>query len=62
MTLLKMQITGEVLLDGESIYGDMDINLCGNVGNVFQKPILSIVFMTRFSGLVPTASIKDQAG
>ncbi len=33
------KITGEVLLDGESIYGTMDINtLRKNVGMVFQKP------------------------
>ncbi len=33
------KITGEVLLDGESIYGSMDINtLRKNVGMVFQKP------------------------
>jgi phosphate transport system ATP-binding protein len=33
------RITGEVLLDGESIYGDMDVNLLRKrVGMVFQKP------------------------
>lgn len=33
------RITGEVLLDGENIYGDMDINnLRKRVGMVFQKP------------------------
>ena len=33
------RITGEVLLDGEDIYGDMDINnLRKHVGMVFQKP------------------------
>lgn len=33
------RITGEVLLDGQSIYGDMDINhLRKRVGMVFQKP------------------------
>ena len=33
------KITGEVLLDGEDIYGDMDINdLRKRVGMVFQKP------------------------
>lgn len=33
------KITGEILLDGESIYGDMDINLLRKrVGMVFQKP------------------------
>ena len=32
-------ITGNVLLDGENIYGDMDINLLRKrVGMVFQKP------------------------
>ena len=32
-------ITGEVLLDGENVYGDMDINrLRKRVGMVFQKP------------------------
>lgn len=33
------RITGEVLLDGENIYGDMDVNLLRKrVGMVFQKP------------------------
>lgn len=33
------RITGQVLLDGEDIYGDMDINLLRKrVGMVFQKP------------------------
>lgn len=33
------RITGEVLMDGERIYGDMDINqLRKKVGMVFQKP------------------------
>ncbi|MBQ9111797.1 MAG: phosphate ABC transporter ATP-binding protein [Oscillospiraceae bacterium] len=33
------RITGEILLDGEDIYGDMDINrLRRRVGMVFQKP------------------------
>ncbi len=33
------KIKGEVLLDGESIYGDMDVNLLRKrVGMVFQKP------------------------
>jgi phosphate transport system ATP-binding protein len=33
------RITGDVLLDGESIYGNMDINLLRKrVGMVFQKP------------------------
>ncbi|MGI6152150.1 MAG: phosphate ABC transporter ATP-binding protein PstB [Christensenellales bacterium] len=33
------RITGQVLLDGESIYGNMDINLLRKrVGMVFQKP------------------------
>ncbi len=33
------KITGEILLDGEDIYGDMDINtLRKRVGMVFQKP------------------------
>lgn len=33
------RITGDVLLDGEDIYGDMDINnLRKRVGMVFQKP------------------------
>ncbi len=32
-------ITGEVLLDGRNIYGDMDVNLLRKrVGMVFQKP------------------------
>jgi len=33
------RITGKVLLDGENIYGDIDINLLRKrVGMVFQKP------------------------
>ncbi len=33
------KITGEVLLDGEDIYGDMDVNILRKrVGMVFQKP------------------------
>ena len=33
------RITGEILLDGENIYGDMDVNLLRKrVGMVFQKP------------------------
>lgn len=33
------KITGEVTLDGESVYGDMDVNtLRKRVGMVFQKP------------------------
>ena len=33
------RITGSILLDGEDIYGDMDINLLSKrVGMVFQKP------------------------
>ena len=33
------KISGEVLLDGENIYGDMDVNLLRKrVGMVFQKP------------------------
>ena len=33
------KITGEILLDGEDIYGDMDVNnLRKRVGMVFQKP------------------------
>ena len=33
------RITGSILLDGEDIYGDMDINLLRKrVGKVFQKP------------------------
>ncbi|TAH63120.1 MAG: phosphate ABC transporter ATP-binding protein [Gottschalkiaceae bacterium] len=35
------RITGEILLDGENIYGDIDINqLRKRVGMVFQKPNL----------------------
>ena len=33
------KITGSILLDGEDIYGDMDVNLLRKrVGMVFQKP------------------------
>lgn len=33
------KITGEILLDGENVYGDMDVNILRKrVGMVFQKP------------------------
>ena len=33
------KITGEIMLDGENVYGDMDVNLLRKrVGMVFQKP------------------------
>lgn len=33
------KITGEILLDGENVYGDMDVmHLRKRVGMVFQKP------------------------
>ena len=38
-TLNRMKITGEVLIDGEDLYGKVDINvLRRRVGMVFQKP------------------------
>ena len=36
-------ITGKVQLDGEDIYGDMDVNLLRKrVGMVFQKPTITV--------------------
>ena len=33
------KITGDILLDGEDIFGDMDVNILRKrVGMVFQKP------------------------
>ena len=61
------RITGEVLLDGESIYGDMDVNLLRKrVGMVFQKPnpfpmsiYDNIAFGPRTHGIRSRAKLDD---
>lgn len=61
------RITGEVLLDGESIYGDMDVNLLRKrVGMVFQKPnpfpmsiYDNIAFGPRTHGIRSKAKLDD---
>jgi phosphate transport system ATP-binding protein len=60
-------ITGQVLLDGEDIYGDMDINLLRKkVGMVFQKPnpfpmsvYDNIAFGPRTHGIRSKAQLDD---
>lgn len=61
------KITGEVLLDGESIYGNMDVNLLRKrVGMVFQKPnpfpmsiYDNIAFGPRTHGIHSKAKLDD---
>ena len=61
------RITGEVMLDGESIYGDMDVNLLRKrVGMVFQKPnpfpmsiYDNIAFGPRTHGIRSKAKLDD---
>lgn len=61
------RITGEVLLDGESIYGDMDVNLLRKrAGMVFQKPnpfpmsiYDNIAFGPRTHGIRSKAKLDD---
>ena len=61
------RITGEVLLDGESIYGDMDVNMLRKrVGMVFQKPnpfpmsiYDNIAFGPRTHGIRSKAKLDD---
>ena len=61
------RIKGEVLLDGESIYGDMDVNLLRKrVGMVFQKPnpfpmsiYDNIAFGPRTHGIRSKAKLDD---
>ncbi len=61
------RITGEVKLDGEDIYGDMDINLLRKrVGMVFQKPnpfpmsiYDNIAFGPRTHGIRSKAKLDD---
>lgn len=61
------KITGEVLLDGENIYGNMDVNLLRKrVGMVFQKPnpfpmsiYDNIVFGPRTHGIHSKAKLDE---
>ncbi|MFQ8953828.1 MAG: phosphate ABC transporter ATP-binding protein PstB [Oscillospiraceae bacterium] len=61
------RITGEVLLDGEDIYGNMDVNLLRKrVGMVFQKPNLfpmsiydNIAFGPRTHGIRSKAKLDE---
>ncbi len=61
------KITGKVLLDGEDIYGDMDVNLLRKrVGMVFQKPnpfpmsvYDNIAFGPRTHGVRAKAKLDD---
>ena len=61
------RITGSILLDGEDIYGDMDINLLRKrVGMVFQKPNLfpmsvydNIAYGPRTHGIHSKAQLDD---
>ena len=61
------RITGEVLLDGEDIYGNMDVNMLRRrVGMVFQKPNLfpmsiydNIAFGPRTHGIRSKARLDE---
>ena len=61
------KITGSILLDGEDIYGDMDVNLLRKrVGMVFQKPnpfpmsvYDNIAFGPRTHGIHARARLND---
>lgn len=61
------RITGQVLLDGEDIYGDMNVNLLRKrVGMVFQKPnpfpmsiYDNIVFGPRTHGITNKAKLDE---
>ena len=61
------KITGEILLDGENVYGDMDVNLLRKrVGMVFQKPnpfpmsiYDNIAFGPRTHGIRSKAKLDD---
>ncbi len=61
------RITGSILLDGEDIYGDMDINLLRKrVGMVFQKPnpfpmsvYDNIAYGSRTHGIHSKAQLDD---
>ena len=61
------KITGEILLDGENVYGDMDVNLLRKrVGMVFQKPnpfpmsiYDNIAFCPRTHGIRSKAELDD---
>lgn len=61
------KITGEILLDGKNVYGDMDVNLLRKrVGMVFQKPnpfpmsiYDNIAFGPRTHGIRSKAELDD---
>jgi len=61
------RITGEVLLDGENIYGDMDVTeLRSRVGMVFQKPnpfnmsvFDNVAYGKRMQGLRDKSKLAD---
>ena len=57
------KITGELLLDGEDIYGTMDVNLLRKrVGMVFQKPMSiydNIAYGPRTHGIRSKAKLDD---
>ena len=61
------RITGSILLDGEDIYGDMDINLLRKrVGMVFQKPnpfpktiFENVAYGLRVNGIKDNAYIEE---
>ena len=56
------RITGEVLLDGEDIYGNMDVNLLRKrVGMVFQKPNPFPMSIYDNIAFVPTAYAQRQS-
>ena len=63
----RCKITGEILLDGENVYGDMDVNLLRKrVGMVFQKPnpfpmsiYDNIAFGPRTHGIRSKAKLDD---
>ena len=58
------KITGDIRLDGEDIYGDMDVNLLRKrVGMVFQKanPFPMSIYDNIATVPVPTASVPRQS-
>ena len=58
------KITGDIRLDGEDIYGDMDVNLLRKrVGMVFQKanPFPMSIYDNIAYGPVPTAFIPRRS-
>ena len=54
------KITGDIRLDGEDIYGDMDVNLLRKrVGMVFQKPNDNIAYGPRTHGIRSKAKLDE---